>query len=302
MAVENVKIVDMMNEISSDASYADMPTIDIHKGGQWGLLPRIGGINNEAAIHEWMSEQAYQKRDVIPIVLQVPRMFDLLPNSKDWKTAVKAMMEIHAKTIDGLNSSLTVDTNEHELGLSGASFKEVADVKREATSVSITVEERLGTPFEILLDTWIRYGLMDPDLKAPLITRIVSADNLPKAWTADWKTMTVLFIEPDSLYRRAVRAWLVSNLFPESNPDITGKKDKNSGRELKEISLELGGFAVPSTNKRVRQLAQSVLTNLALWTNDSEDILLPADKIDPSLDAPTDNDVNYEGTRAKPLT
>jgi len=302
MAVDNVKFNDMMNKIYPDASYPEIASLDIHKGGQWGLLPRLGGVNNDTAIHEWMHEQAYQKRDVIPVVLQVPRMFDLLPNSKEWKTAVKSLLEVHAKTIDGLNSSLTVDVNEHELGLSGATFKEVADVKREATSVTITIDERMGIPFEILLDTWVRYGLMDPDLKAPLITRIIDAANLPPAWTADWYTVTALFIEPDVLYRQVVRAWLVSNLFPTSVPDLIGKKDKRSGRELKEMSIELGGFAIPSTNKRVRQLAQSVLTNLALWTRDSEDILLPADKVDPTLNSPTDNDVNYEGTREKPLT
>jgi len=302
MAVENVKIIDLANEINSGMTYPEVPAIDINKGGQWGLLPRIGGVNNDAAIHEWMNEQAYSKRDLIPIVMQVPRMFDLLANPKDWKTAVKAMVEVHAKTIDGLNASLNVETSEHELGLSGASFKEIADVKRETTSVSITLTEKYGTPFEILLDTWIRYGMMDPDLKAPLITRITAADVLPKAWTADWYTMTVLFIEPDPLYRTPIHAWLVSNLFPTSNPDITGKKDKNSGREVKEISLDLGGFAIPSTNKRVKQLAVTVLNNLKLWSVDSEDILLPTDKIEASLDAPTDDDVNYEGTRTAPLT
>jgi len=302
MAVENVKITDMLNQITSDQSYAELPTIDIHKGGQWGLLPRIGGVNNDAAIHEWMHEQAYQKRDLIPIALQVPRMFDLLPNSADWKTAAKAMLEVHAKTIDGLNASLTVDTTEHELGLSGAVFKEVSDVKREGSSVTITLDERMGTPFETLLDVWIRYGMMDPDLKAPLITRIVPEESLPKIWTPDWYTMTAIFIEPDSLYRRAVRGWLVANLFPTSNPEITGKKNKKAGRELKEINLDLGGFAIPSTNKRIRQLSNSILQKLALWSRDSEDILLPADKVDPTLDTPTDNDVNYEGTRENPIT
>lgn len=306
MAAENVKLVNIdnafVNPNDAEQYSADgVPTIDIRNGGQWGLLPRIGGVNNDTAIHEWMSEQAYQRRDLIPIVLQVPRMFDLMPNSVDWKTAVKAMIEVHAKTIDGLNSSLSVDTNEHELGLSGATFKEVANVTREASSVSITLPEKYGNPFEILLDVWIRYGLMDPDLKAALITRIIPAENLPKAWTADWYTMTVLFIEPDPLYRTPVHAWLVSNMFPTSNPDIIGKKDKQSGRDLKEINLDLGGFALPSTNKRVKQLATTILNSLELWNNDSEDILLPADKVDPTLDEATGMAIHYEGERTAPL-
>jgi len=303
MPSENVKLVNVNNEYvdandTDQYSANDIPTIDLRLGGQWGLLPRIGGVSAEKPIHEWMHEQAYLKRDIIPIVLEVPRMFDLMPNSKDWKEAIKAMLEVHAKTIDGLNSSLTVDTTEHELGLSGATFKEISDVKREATSVSITLQEKYGIPFEILLDVWIRYGMMDPDLKAPLITRIASADQLPKAWTADWYSMSAIFIEPDVMYRKPIHSWLVSNMFPTSNPDIIGKKDKNSGRELKEISLELGGFAVPHTNKRVHKLATATIEQLELWSKDPEEILLPVESVDPSIASTPDEAIYYEGVKS----
>jgi len=148
------------------------------------------------------------KRDVIPVVLQVPKGFGLLPNKDAWKEAVKALFEVHAKTIEGLNSSLTVEHQEHQLGLSGATMREPGNVNREATSITLGgVLERYGNPFEILLDVWVRYLMMDPDLKAPLITRVVDADALPKAWTSEWYSCTVLFIEPDPLYRTVIHAW-----------------------------------------------------------------------------------------------
>jgi len=296
----NVNFVNVDNsEIKSsdtDKFWANnVEAIDIRYGGQWGLLPRIGGIDNGNAIHEWMHEQAYQRMDLIPIVLQTPRMFNLFPNPTNWHEAVKALFEVHARTIDGLNSSLTVNTAEHTLGLSGASMKEVVKVVRETSSVSITVDEREGLPFETLLDVWIRYGLDDPDIGHPLITRIAEASKLPKHWTADWFSCTVLFIEPDRLRRRVNHAWLVSNLFPTSLPDIIGKKDKSADRELKQMTIDFGGFALPPTNKRVKQLAEQVLNNIQPWANDPEDILLPANKVLDGLTGIKDKDIYYEG-------
>ena len=282
----------------------DLPTMDIRYGGQWGALPRIGGVDSGKPIHEWMHEQIYMRRDVIPVVLQVPKGFGLLPNPDQWKEAVKALFEVHSKKIEGLNSSLTVNHQEHVAGLSGATIREPGNVVREATSITLSgITERYGNPFEILLDVWIRYMMMDPDLKAPLITRVASSATLPDAWTAEWYTCTVMFIEPDPLFRRPVHAWLVSNLYPSANPDIIGGKDKTEDRALKELSIDMGGFALPHTNKRVRDLAAIILNNLKLWEKDPEDILLPADKVEPDLDAVGDMDIYYDGVKnATPIS
>ena len=287
------------SNIDGDTFYAeDIPTIDIRYGGQWGALPRIGGVDSDKPIHEWMHEQAYLRRDIIPIVLQTPRGFSLLPNAEDWNEAVKALFEVHAKTIEGLNSSLTVEHAEHVLGMSGATMREVANVNREATSVNLGgILERYGNPFEILLDVWIRYMMMDPDHKVPLITRVAAPDTLPKAWTAEWYSCTVIFIEPDPLYRTPVHAWFVSNLYPSGNPDIVGSKDKSTGRAVKEISIDMGGFALPHTNKRVKALASKILNNFKLWEKDPEDILLPADKVQTDIENVNDMNIYYDGVK-----
>ena len=299
---DNIKTVNINSDYVGDDAYFgnDLPTIDIRKGGQWGALPRIGGVDSEKPIHEWMHEQSYLRRDVIPILLQAPKGFDLLPNSEHWKAAVKALFEVHAKTIEGLNASLTVEHNEKQLGLSGASMREPNDVKREATSVTLGgIGERYGLPFEILLDVWIRFLIMDPDLKIPLIAKVADQDNLPEAWSADWYSCTVLFIEPDPLYKKAVHVWLVSNLYPSANPDIIGKKDKTAARENKELSIDMGGFALPPTNKRVKALGNAVLSNIQLWAKDPDDILLPADSVDTSIEALDGQAIYYDGVKGE---
>lgn len=301
--MSQTKTVNVSNEYlnpddSNPASTTDLPTIDIRNGGQWGALPILGGVENGVNINQWLHEQQYLRNDLIPIVLSVPKGFELLPNANQWKQAAKAMLEVHAKTIDGLDSSLTVDKVEKDLGLSGAKFAEVANVTRATSTVSITVEERYGNPFEILLDVWIRVLLRDPDLQAPLITRIATAENLPKVWSPEWSTMSAIFIEPDVLLRKPIRAFLVSNMFPNGNPELLGKKDKSASREGKVITIELGGWAIPSTNNRVMKLANEILTNLKLYELNPDDILLPIAKGDESLAEVVGEDIYYDSTNA----
>ena len=283
---------------TNESFWADTKdSLDLRYGGQWGLLPLIGGADGNKPIAEWMYEQSYQRMDVIPIVLQTPKMFDLLPNAAYWHEAIKSIFEVHARTIDGLNASLTVNTGEHNLGVSGATVKEVTQVTREATNVTLGLDERTGLPFETLFDIWIRYGLDDPDAGHPLITRVGATADLPKHWTAEWYSCTVLFIEPDRLRRKVNHAWLVSDLKPLSNPDIIGKKDKSAGRELKQLSIDFGGFALPPTNKRVKQLAETVLGIIKPWEKDPEDMLLPANEVVAGLVNDVDLGIYYEGVK-----
>jgi len=222
-------------------------------------------------------------------------MFDLLPNSEYWHAAAKALFEVHARVIEGLNASLTVETAERELGIEGAKQKEPVNVTREETNVSLTLDEKQNIPIEILIDTVIRYGMQDPDTKYPLITTLQGAEGID-VYTAEWYTWTVLFIEPDVLLRRPVHAWLVSNLFPTSLPEVIGKKDKKESKTMKEMTIEFGGIALPPTNRNVMSLAATILDSLKLYTKTPDEILLPADKISSVLTNLEDS-VYYNGQK-----
>jgi len=270
-----------------------LPSVDLRHGGQWGYLPSIGGVRDGKAIHSWMYNQRYIRRDIIPVVLQSPRVFDLLPNSEYWHAAYKALWERHARIIEGLNSSLSVEVGETDLGLEGASLEEPTNVTREKTNVSTTLDEKYGNPIEVLIDINIRFGFMDPDTKAPLLTTLEGAENIG-VHSPEWWTGTVLFIEPDVLQRNVVHSWLVSNLFPRMNPDIIGKKEKKAAKEMKEMTIDWGGLALPPTNIHVRNLAQEILDNMKLYTLTPDQILLPADKVSATLSGFKDMDVYYQ--------
>ena len=297
--VTTVKINESFVGENNSGFYAeDIPGLDLKRGGQWGLLPVIGGEANGKPIHEYMHEQSYHRKDLIAIVLETPKGFDLLPNAKEWKMAIKALFEVHAKTISGLNSTLTVGVENKAMGLSGAEFVEPNDVTRESSSVVLGgISERYGIPFETLLDVWIRYMIKDPDIKAPLINRLVDAFQLPEAWTADYYSCTVLYIEPDTMLRKPVHAWVVSNQFPQAGLEVIGSKDKATPNGNKESEITMGGIALPPTNKKVKELSAKILDALELWTKDPEEILLPADKVEAALANVPDLNIYYEGKK-----
>jgi len=270
------------------------PTVNLLKGGQWGHLPIIGVESDSGNKHAWMADQAYVRRDVIPIVLQTPKGFELLPHGEYFKKACVALFEKHARTIEGLDSSITVNVGEHELGLEGGKYQEPVNVTVAESNVTISLTEKYGQAIKNFLDVWIRYLIMDPQTKSPLIAQYLKENNNEgitingyrlnnNVWSTEYYTMTVLFIEPDILNARVVNAWLVSNMFPRAIPNIIGKKDKKADKEIEELSLEFGGFALHSRNSHVRKLAQEILDKLKLYSLTNDNILPQATTVDGSL-------------------
>jgi hypothetical protein len=270
------------------------PTVNLLRGGQWGHLPMIGVKENGKYRHAWMSDQAYIRRDIIPVVLQVPKGFELLPHAEYFKKACVSLFEKHARTIEGLDSSLTVNVGEHELGLEGGKYQEPVNVTVAESNVSISLTEKYGQAVKNFLDVWIRYLIMDPQTKSPLISKFLVNDKEGNiriedhflnnnVWSTEYYTMTVLFIEPDILNARVVNAWLVSNMFPRTVPNIIGKKDKKADKEIEELSIEFGGFALHSRNTHVRKMAQDALDKLKLYNLTNDNILPATNEIDPVL-------------------
>jgi len=281
------------------------PTANLLRGGQWGHLPIIGTTDPKGNKHAWMADQAYIRRDIIPVVLQVPKGFDLLPQGDYFKKACVALFEKHARTIEGLDSSLTVNVGEHELGLEGAKYQEPVNVTVAESNVSISLTEKYGQAVKNFLDVWIRYLIMDPQTKSPLIAQYLNQDKNSKeltvngyklnnnVWSTEYYTMTILFIEPDILNARVVNAWLVSNMFPRTVPNIIGKRDKKADKEIEELSIEFGGFALHSRNSHVRKLAQQILDSLKLYNLVNDNILPQASAVDGALNTKDKDDQLY---------
>lgn len=199
-------------------------------GGPWAWAPNPT---------EWLSAQAYLPRNLIPIVLEAPRFFEVMPDPSKWVTAWKVFWEKHSRTIEGLKAGLTVDTAEHQYGGGGEFFQEYTDVKRERSTLSVGTVDRYGNVWQTFFEQYILYGMMHPDTKTPLTATLTDGptDNL-----ADWYSGTIAFIEPDPTGKRALRTWISANVWPHGTGPIEGKMDKTSALSIKELSLEFSSL------------------------------------------------------------
>lgn len=269
--------------LNKDTVYAGKtPVVDLKYGGQNGYMPRIGTKIGDKTFEEWISNQAYVQRNIIPIVLRAPKFFNYMPDAQKWIDTYKALIELHPLAITGLTSGLTVETDEHNVGGAGEMQEEITDVKRARSSINITYKEKAGKSITKFFDYMIRYGMMDPDTKKPLVTKFNSdLLNTIEMYTADFYTGVILWVEPDITQQGVVDAWMSVNLFPKSNGDRTGKRDIKSAGDAPELSIDWASITI--NNEAVIEIAEKNLKKLGVLNN-IPDVDLTAPLSEPDAD------------------
>ena len=222
--------------------------LDLRLGGRGGYAPVLA---------EFINNQAYIRKPLIPILLQYPKFFDLMPNPNIWIETLKAIVELHPKSIDGFNAGLQVDTDTHPVGGGGELQHEVVNVKRQPSEPSFTYVEKYGMPIKTFFYYWITYGLQDPDTKFALVNTLDSNNIKNFDLTAEQYSMTMLFIEPDPTHTKVLKSWVTTNMFPIDSLDIIGKRDLPAGSELDEFSIKFSGISQFSLG--TNSFAQSIL-------------------------------------------
>jgi len=278
---------------------ANRPALDLTHGGQQGWMPKIGYIGADGKHYEeWISNHAYIKKNVIPVVLRYPRFMDFMPESDKWKATYKALIELHPQSIEGLTSGLTVEVDEHAVGGAGEMQEELTDVKRARSTISMTFKEKAGKTIQKFLDHVIRYGMMDPDTKKPLVTKYLTDANMATIggiYTPDFYTGTVLFIEPDTTHKIVVDAWLSSNMFPKGNGDRTGKRNLTEAGEAPEITVEW--TSITMNNEATLVLADKILKTLNVIDKIPDtDFTLPSNQVDSAI---AKQDTGFTGKTGK---
>lgn len=228
-----------------------VPQLDLQFGGQQGYAPNYG---------EWASTTHYVRRNLVAMLLEAPKGFSMLPDPTYYVSALKAMVEVHAKTWDGFKSTLTVEAAETAVGGAGEMFQDPTNVKRERTVPVSTFVDMYGRPMQNFLHDWITYLIGDPDTKVPMISTI--AGLKPSDLLADMYGATMLFYEPDPTHTKAAKAWLCTNMFPKTTGDIIGKRELAADMETLELSIEWS--AVTQTGAGVVKFAQKLMDQINL--------------------------------------
>lgn len=259
----------------------DRPILDLKNGGQHGWAPNLV---------EWVSNQAYVSRPLVCILLEAPKMFTVMPDNQKWISSLKALFELHARSIDGFNAGLKVDTEEHPVGGGGEQQQEIVNVTRERSQPKFTFPEKYGRPIQTFLDYWIRYGMMDPETKFALMGTMNKSDV--KDLLADWYSATCLFVVPDPLHKKVDKAWITTNMYPLGNGDITAKRDLTSSQEMLTLDIEFAGISQYGFG--VNRFAQGILDNINITNADPNMKASFIEKISPDVDAA--NTQGYKST------
>lgn len=244
------RITDALLDQRAFARNAQSPMLDLSAGGgQFGYSPKVS---------ELVSSQAYVRRNVIALLLEAPRFFQLMPDPQKWVETLKSLVELHARSIEGLNAGITLEFDEHPVGGAGEMQSEITDSKRARTEPSFTFVEKYGRPIQTFIQNWIQYGGMDPDTKYALVGTL--SGEKPEDLLLDWYTASMLFIEPDLLHRKVVKAWLVAGMMPKSTGAVEGKRDLTTAHEVLNLTIEFTGVA--QVGLGVDTFAQQILDSI----------------------------------------
>lgn len=229
------------------------PVVNLQNGGQNGFMPQY---------EHYVSSALYVRRNIFARVVEFPRGFNDMDNPAEWRAACKAIIEQHARTIEGFKSKLTVEVVDAPFGAAGDKMQSPAKVTREVPEPVFGFDERAGRPFTHFFNGWITGLLGDPQSQVPTVmsnpanrTRVI--DLLP-----DYIGMTCMFIEPDPTFTKVEKAWLCTNMWPMNGAEIEGKRDLTTAGEALLLSIPFTSLC--QVGFGVDQWAQQMLDEINL--------------------------------------
>ncbi len=244
--------------LPENAAFAEGHTdrmVNLAVGGQNGFLPDP---------KSYVSNAAYVQRNLIAILLEAPRGFKDLPNPEVWTATLKNLVELHAQSIEGLTSTLTVEYVENAIGGAGEMQEDISNVTRARSVPVFNWPEKYGMAINTFLNGWIVNLIGDPETKVPRVMNITkdTPDSAPIDLLPDYTGMSVLFIEPNPTHTKVVSAWLSTNMMPKSSGECTGKRDLTAGGEQLSHSIEF--TAITQVGAGVDAIGQAFLDRMNL--------------------------------------
>ena len=182
----------------------------------------------------------YIKPNVIVKVLQAPAALALMPNGSAYIAAYKMLIETWMQNWSGLNRTLNVSAQDTPIGNSQEVFSTPSRVSRARSQITSTITEKYGKPVIRFLEDMVRFTIGDPDVIHPLLSGFSTefSDHL-----ADMYGGTVLFYEPDRLWRTPQNSYLITNFWPRDDiGENTSQKVLQGDGETVSYNLTWSGY------------------------------------------------------------
>ncbi len=244
----------LQNTILGSRAYgaaSSAPMVNLQPFGQMGPMTDFVG---------YVANSAYVRRNIICQLVAAPRGFRDLDNPEVWEQTLKSLVELHAKSIEGLQSTLTVEHVENAVGGAGEMQQDLSNVTRARSNPTFVWTEKYGQPVRNFLEGWVQMLLMDPITKAP---GIIATGRRPDDLLPDYTGATMLFFEPDPTFTKVTKAWLCTNMRPNNQvAQNDGRRDLTQAGESLDYSVEF--TALTQVGRRVDAFAQQRLSAMSL--------------------------------------
>lgn len=247
------RLTDTFIEEEAYALGHNSPVVDLVNGGQGAFMPEYS---------HYVSSALYVRRNLFARLVECPRGFDDLPNPERWRAALKAIVEMHPRTIEGFKSTLNVEVVDAPFGQAGEKIQTPSRVSREVPEPVYGFDERQGRPFTLFFEGWIKYLIGHPDTQVPAVMSLPGSRGKVIDLLPDYIGMTVMHIEPDPTFTKVEKAWLTTNMWPMKGPDVEGKRDITAAGENLQISINFSGLT--QVGYGVDQWAQEIMDQINL--------------------------------------
>lgn len=191
--------------------------------------------------HEWNGSPKFVRPNMIFVLLQEPKGMKYVPNGNERVAMLKDLLERQAKSISGINTSLSTEFAETPIGSDGDMFETPTKTTRERSVPSFTLDELEGRLISNLIEDYIMDLLRDPLTERPGVIRYQAyLDAGRPPITPDFRSMVGLFFEPNPTLDGVVRAVIVYNMMPKGTQVELSREVGGTG-EIPEVTIEWTG-------------------------------------------------------------
>lgn len=244
MAKKQSNVVMSANDSFTQRTHG--PVTNMAIPGQEGYIPNY---------EYWHAAAEYVRPPVIPFLMEAPDAFQILDNPERLVATLKALMEVHARTIQGLDQSLEVEFSTTPFGGAGEQMETVAKVKRAQSQPQYDWVERIGKPITKFWNYYILNILGNPDSNVP--AAVSRGQQKPYGMYPDFTAFTMMFVQADRTQRWVDHAWLCSNMMPKSGAKIEGSRDITETPQG--VTVSIAFTCLQQVGAGVDALAQTML-------------------------------------------
>lgn len=242
----------LLNAQNPNAKYTRV--IDISKGSQLGAM---------SDPENWTSAAYYMRPHLIPVLMQAPLGFKYLPDGEGMTRRLKALVETKARSITGLNATLTATYEEIMINKGGEVHQTLSKMDRERSNPNFTWNEYRGMPIHKDFSRWMLDLLENPTLGHPGVIKYQAYQEAGEPELLDHLTsMIVLFIQPNHQLTGVDYAYLCANMKPQNLP-LESAFEFGTARTAVEYSIDFTAITLRSDEvDAVLDLAMAYMESL----------------------------------------